>query len=275
MYRGHVNKSTFGEDLFKRYLDSRGIAYEREPQLPGISQLFDFVVEHREDGKILLEVKDVENPIRPGFGGSFDPYRPIRSQIDYARKKFKHTSDYCCALILAAPPWSLAFLEWPETVLGAMYGDIGIQIPFNRELDQYDRDQATSEFIVGRGKMIRTSEPRHTRIAALITVHEYKLWQLTLRRYLNTDDGRSRAERMNDHRSGKVTLPAADATAVGVTVWENAVATRRLPQDLFRGPMDAWWEATEGGQRLGYIGKLRRELDIDKQEDPDPFADIR
>ena len=270
-----MNKSTFGEDLFKRYLDSQGISYEREPPLPGIGRRVDFVVEHLEDGKILLEVKDVDNPVKPGFRGSFDAYRPIRSQIDDARKKFKHMSGYCCALVLAAPPWSLAFLEWPQTVLGAMYGDAGIRIPFNRDLGHFDADQVTTEFIVGRGKMVTQSESRHTRIAALITVHEYKLWQLTAKRYLNTNDGRSRAERMYDLQSGKVTLPAADATAVGVTVWENAVAARRVPQDLFRGPMDAWWEATEEGQRLGYIGQLRRELDIDKQEEPDPFADIQ
>jgi len=50
-----------------------------------------------------------------------------------------------------------------------------------------------------------------------------------------------------------------------VTVWENAVASRKLPKDLFRGEMDAWWEVTEEGRQLPtYIGRLRRELQVDK-----------
>lgn len=58
---------TFGEELFERYLQSQGIKYEREPELPGIPQLVDFVVEHQACGKILLEVKDIENE-RPAPG---------------------------------------------------------------------------------------------------------------------------------------------------------------------------------------------------------------
>jgi hypothetical protein len=47
---------------------------------------------------------------------------------------------------------------------------------------------------------------------------------------------------------------------------ENAVAPKKLPKDLFRGKMDAWWEVTDDGQQLPtFIGELRRELQVDKK----------
>jgi hypothetical protein len=63
-----MNRSTYGEQLLEEYLLSQGIVFEREPKLPGVSQLIDFVVDHPTQGKILLEVKDIVNPLPPrGF----------------------------------------------------------------------------------------------------------------------------------------------------------------------------------------------------------------
>jgi hypothetical protein len=41
-----MNKSTYGESLFEAYLVSQGIVFEREPKLPGVSQLIDLVIDH-------------------------------------------------------------------------------------------------------------------------------------------------------------------------------------------------------------------------------------
>jgi hypothetical protein len=49
---------TYGEELFESYLRGQNIAFEREPELPGISQRIDYVVDHPAAGKLLLEVKD-------------------------------------------------------------------------------------------------------------------------------------------------------------------------------------------------------------------------
>jgi hypothetical protein len=49
----------------------------------------------------------------------------------------------------------------------------------------------------------------------------------------------------------------------GVTVWENAVATKKLPGDLFKGEMDAWWKVSPGEQTLAFIGERRRSLEVD------------
>jgi hypothetical protein len=240
------------------------VKFEREPNLPGISQLIDFVVDHATHGKILLEVKDIENAMPPRGISVFNSYKPIRSHIDEGREKFKSTADYTCALVLAAPPGSFVQLNDPHVMLGAMYGDFGFKIPFDPVRGKADADQIRSEFLVGNGKMVRTTRVQNTRIAALITIQPYAVWHLAMRKYLNTDDGRLRNERYAELLRGEIDLPDENEQALGVTVWENAVATRKLPTDMFRGEMDAWWEADgRGEQSLNFIGERRRALGVD------------
>jgi hypothetical protein len=63
---------------------------------------------------------------------------------------------------------------------------------------------------------------------------------------------------------GDIEMLEVDATALGVTVWENAVASKKLPSDLFSGDMDAWWETDGmGNQSLTFVGARRRLLGID------------
>lgn len=256
-----ANKFTYGEMLFAEYLTSQNIKFEHEPELPGIRQLFDFVIDHPEADKILLDVKDIENAPMPKRSGAFSPYTPIRSHIEAGKKKFKNAKDYLCALVLVAPPISLAMLESPVVMLGAMYGNHGYIVPLDAVTGEPHRDQIRAEFLVGDGQMLRKNRVQSTRIAALITVHEYKLLQLTVRKYINTEDGRTRAERYADVRNGHIDLPDEDAIAVGVTVWENGLAAKKLPKDLFRGEMDAWWESDGSGeQRLTFIGDRRMAL---------------
>ncbi len=258
-----MNKLTFGEQLFEEYLVSQNIAFEREPTLPGVSQLIDFVVEHSTHGKILLEVKDIENAMPPRGFSSFNPYTSIREHIEEGTRKFKSASNYVCALVLAAPPGSFVQLNDPHVMLGAMYGDFGFKIPFDPERGAADPDLISSEFLIGKGKMVRKSRLQNTRIAALITVQQYKVWHLAMRKYMNTDDGRPRDERAAELRRGEVDLGDYEAVETGVTVWENAIAARKLPIDIFRGEMDAWWESTGNEQRLTFAGERRRSLGVD------------
>lgn len=62
--------------------------------------------------------------------------------------------------------------------------------------------------------MIRRIEVQNTRIAALITVMDQKLWHHAMRKYINTEDGRSRAERAHDavERREELGLPEFDAS---------------------------------------------------------------
>ena len=254
---------TYGELLFERYLLSQGISFQHEPELPGIRQRIDYFVEHPEAGKVLLEVKDIENYVK-GFG-AVDMYGPIRSHIDYGRDKFRNTADYVCALVLAAPPGSFVELESPEIMLGAMYGDFGFRIPVDVDSGSADVSSISTEFIVGRGKMVRPHRLQNTRITALITVHDWNLWNFEMKKYLNTDDGRTRKERYSDLLNGVANLPDAEISHPGVTVWENATAVRKLPKDMFRGEMDARWEVSNAGQDLTFIGERRRNLKVDQR----------
>lgn len=260
-----MNKSTYGETLFAEYLTAQGAKFDREPPLPGISQLIDFVVDHSTHGKILLEVKDIENEPPPRGFSQFDSYRSIRSHIKKGSEKFKSTSDYICALVLVAPPGSFVpqFNE-AHAMLGAMYGDFGFRIPFDPIKGEADADQIRADFIMGKGKMAHPSGVQNKRIAALITIQQFAVWNLAMKKYLNTDNGRSRDERYAELMRGEVDLPDENERALGLTVWENALASRKLPDDMFRGEMDAWWEADgKGNQSLTFIGARRRELGID------------
>jgi len=259
-----ANKSTYGERLFEEYLISQNIAFEREPRLPGMSQLIDFVISHATSGKVLLEVKDIENAPAPRGFSQINSYDPIRSHIEDGRKKFQSAREYVCALVLVAAPGSPVMLEEPQIMLGAMYGDFGYKIPFDPVRGQADADQIRAEFLVGKGKMVRATHVQNTRIAALITVHQYALWHLAMRKHANTDNGRTRGERLADISRGDLEMPDYNAIALGVTVWENAVATKKLPSDLFRGEMDAWWGTDgAGAQRLTFVGERRRALGVD------------
>jgi hypothetical protein len=80
--------------------------------------------------------------------------------------------------------------------------------------------------------------------------------------YLNTNDGRTEAERKADLYEGRININQ-DLTPC-VTVWENGTAKRRLPQDIFRGAMDAWWTCDEEGQSRSFVGQKRIDLKIDK-----------
>ncbi len=258
-----MNISTYGENLLAEYLTTQGFNFEREPKLPGVSQLIDFVIDHPTHGKILLEVKDIVNPPPIGFS-TLDPYKPIREHIEEGTRKFKSTANYVCCLVLAAPPGSFVELDEPSTMLGAMYGDLVFRVPLDTKGNKSEDAGVTWEFQIGNGKMIRPSKSQNTRIAALISIQEFAVWCLAMRKYINTDNGRSKNERLEEIRNGNAALPEdTEAREIGATIWENAVATKKLPQDLFKGPMDAWYEFSEGHQRLGFIGNRRRELGVD------------
>jgi hypothetical protein len=155
-------------------------------------------------------------------------------------------------------------LDEPTTVMGAMYGHHGFRIGLNPE--KGTADPVEPIFIPGKGKMIRKNTVQNKRIAAIVTVTEHNLWNHAMKKYINTENGRTRRERADDVlRPDEFGLPDFDDVIPGVTVWENAVASKKLPKDLFSGSMDAWWEVTPDFRQLpAFIGDLRRDLEVDK-----------
>ncbi len=258
-----MNQKTPGELAFEEYLNAQGIAYEHEPPLSFTNKLIDYVVDHPTHGKIYFEVKDINCPLPAGSFFQFDPYEPIRNHIEEGRRKFKHFADQLCALVLFAPPGSFVNLMEPHVMLGAMYGDLGFTIPVDTETGIGDASQIESKFLVGEGKMVQETRYQNTRIAALISLVRYHTFTTEAVRYIRSDDGRSEEERRGDVYSGRAGI--SQEPTLCCTVWENATAKRRLPQDLFRGPMDAWWTCDENQQVPSFIGQRRLALGIDKE----------
>jgi hypothetical protein len=258
-----MNQRTPGELAFEEYLNAHGIAFEHEPPLSFTNKLVDYVVDHPTHGRIYFEVKDINCPPPAGSFGAFDPYEPIRAHIEEGQRKFKDFADELCALVLFAPLGSFVDLMRPHVMLGAMYGNFGFTFPVNTETGIGDASKIESKFLIGEGKMVRPSRFQNTRIAALISLVSYHTYTKEALAYINTDDGRTEAERWDDAFSGRAGI--SQEPTLCCTVWENGTVKRRLPQDLFRGPMDAWWTCAEDHQGPSFIGERRLALGIEKQ----------
>lgn len=258
-----MNQKTAGELAFEEYLNGQGIAFEHEPPLSFTNKLVDYVVNHATHGRVFLEVKDIICPPPLGTFSQFDPYEPIRAHIEEGQKKFKDFSEELCALVLFAPPGSFVNLMQPHVMLGAMYGNLGFTIPFDPIVGSADASRIESKFLVGDGKMVRATRFQNTRIAALISLVSYSTFAKEAALYVRLDDGRSEEDRWDDALSGRAGIKQEPTLCV--TVWENGTAKRRLPHDIFRGPMDAWWTCDEDQQGPSFIGERRLALGVDKR----------
>lgn len=258
-------EKTPGELAFEEYLNGQGIAFEHEPPLSFTDKLIDYVVDHPTHGKIYFKVKDINCPPPAGSFGLYDPYQRIRSHIEEGRRKFKDFAEELCALVLFAPPDSVVNVNLmePHVMQGAMYGNLVITGPLDPASDTADDSQIEWKFLVGEGKMVQPSGFRSTRIAALISLVSYFTCDKEVALYLRTDDGRTVEERRLDLYEGRTNFSVVPTFCC--TVWENRTAKRRLPQDLFRGPMDAWWTCDEDRQGPSFIGGRRLALGIDKR----------
>jgi hypothetical protein len=246
-----MSSKTRGELLFEEYLVTQQIEAKHEPTHSHTNRRPDFVIAHPIAGDLIVEVKDIY-VAPPRSSGVMDMYRPIRSHIDAAREQFNPFKNHICVLVLMAAEGSFIDLSNPTSMLGAMYGSLGFTLPFDPELGRFDSSQIKREFIVGDGKMVRRTHNQHTRISAILTLHHYNIQAMRYSRHAKTPGGY--AELMND----SISFP--EEKGVGVTVWENAVASKPLPRDLFRGPLDQWWSFEGDAQELSYVGDRLREL---------------
>jgi hypothetical protein len=249
-----MNSKTSGELLFEEYLATQNIIAEHEPSHSHTTRRPDFVIDHVV-GKLIVEIKDIY-VAPPRGGGVLDMYGPIRTHIHAVREQFKPFKNHICILVLRAAEGSFIDLSNPTSMLGAMYGSVGFNLPFDPELGHFDSSQITQQFMIGDGKMVRRFHNQHTRISAILTLHQYDIQAMRYTRHAKTPKGR--VEILEE----LVSFP--EEKEVGVTVWENAVASTRLPRDLFRGPLDQWWSVEGDAQELTFVGeRLRGFRDLD------------
>ena len=140
----------------------------------------------------------------------------------------------------------------PDEVLGAMYGDAGIVIPFNTETG--DAAGEAQPAFLGRGKMIRPGwkQPANTRISALISLRYVNVGFLRLRKYV--EDSPLHGPELLMHLHEAEFDFDTEERHLGVVVWENAFAAIRFPRDLFCGDYDEIYGVEDGMQPRVFVG---------------------
>lgn len=238
---------TTGERVFGDYLTRCGISFEFEKRHAGRHKRPDFTIRYH-DSNCYFDVKD-RTRLEVGSG---DPYRWFREQIRRAGAQFKEFKGEICAVVLCpANTWSGDF-ENPDIMLGSMYGDLGVVIPFDRTRDTLDDTLARWSFL-NHGKMIRPHwrQPQHTTISALITLRSIPMGQAKLLAYAREHRKKGGAPgEWLQHDTGI----DGEERHTGVIVWENAFAAAPFPRDLFLGLYDERWSAIEGSMRRTHLG---------------------
>jgi hypothetical protein len=251
---------TAGELLFEQYLLAMQYPYEFEKEYPGRSKRPDYTVTR--SGVFLFDVKDFD-PYMPLSGGAYDPYPQIREKINQGYDKFKEFKDFPCSIVLRNNGNALVDVEFPDIVLGAMYGDAGFTFPVNMTTGGA-AGPITRSFL-GRGKMIRPGYAQNTTISALVTLRHVGVGMRRLRRIfkelpqLSIEESIAAAhERYPDFDS--------EERQLGVIVWENAVARIPLSRDLFTGLYDERWGVEGDDQRIVFRGEKLAELMAEEEE---------
>jgi hypothetical protein len=248
---------TVGEKTFEHYLDARGIKHEFERLMPGKKRPPDYTIFR--DREYLLEVKDFEATDVPE-AGAYDAYARIRSKIDSARKKFQEYEGYPCCLVLYNNDARLVDVETPHIVLGAMYGNVGVVVPFNAETGEPTGDEYQA--FLGGGKMIRPhwKNPENTRISALISLRFVELGVARLNEYVSkiksdeTDRVKRAAGVFQKLKSANIEFDRGERH-LGVIVWENSFAAIPLPRDLFNGDYDEIYGLEDKNTHRVFAGK--------------------
>lgn len=233
---------TFSELLFERYLRSQGLNdFEFEKSWPGIEKKPDYTLD-ADSSTLIFDVKEFPFKQPPAGISYANPYEPIRKKIGQVRKQFQKFKDKACTLVLYTHGFES--LYDPIAINGAMYGEVGISIPFNRKTGSASGESQT--VFAGCGKMIddKSGRMQNTTVSALITLYEVDINGLR--------GERSFAELWpNADFANFVRLQNGRDLVPAVIVWENALARIPLTRNLFAGPCDVRW--AHDGQILSRV----------------------
>lgn len=141
--------------------------------------------------------------------------------------------------MFAAGTWD-SKLVTPFVVLGAMYGNYGVSIPFDHKSQTLDSAGASHGFLKD-GKMMqpRFHKPQNTTLSALITLREFPVGQAKLAEYYARTQPDVKFHWDPDIQA-KVDFDISERQ-LGVIVWENVYAAVPLSRALFSGEWDERW----------------------------------
>ena len=255
-----MSVKNISEVLFERYLREQDLTFEFEKKYPEKSKLIDYTVPI--GGRdFLFEVKQFEQKDYPfpKSGIFVDPHRPIRSKIEQAKGKFQEYGEFPCCLVMYNNN-AFVMASDPHAVLGAMYGEVGIQMPVLAGRVTIAMPPPPVTFIGSKGKMLRRDKQYNTRISALLTLYEYALGSKRFGRWYREMSQRVKAGEL---REEDVPDPDFDVEEkhLAVTVWQNIYADIPFPDNVFRGQYDEHWGLDGEYVKRTYVGPGRIESD--------------
>jgi excisionase family DNA binding protein len=274
--RSFMRKQNVSELLFEDYLDQYKLGVpDREPTISGKNKRIDYRLGF-ENQTLWFEVKEYAEDARllDGFHGAYDPYVGIRRKIDEASKKFREYHGESCSLVLYNRNINLVDVCTPSNVLGAMLGNISWRIPM--DFEKGIETGPPSTFFSDGGKLIHphTKAPRNTTISAVIALEKLAVGQrefrVTLARKEQEEDRRLSWEEFFEFLQSQG--EAYRRTTLRVLVYENPYAKRRLPANIFAGPLDVRWGPVDGqpyidrlyvGSELAKLEAVEHELELD------------
>jgi hypothetical protein len=235
-----------GEIAFEQYLRENKIRFTYEKVWRGKRKRPDYTI-RRKPRPVILDVKELTTDV------NHFPYDWIREKINVASEQFSEFKDCPCAIVMFCNNLSLVHLKTSWIVLGGMYGNYGISIPFNNKLGRFDGDEASTGFLKN-GKMMQPhwSAPQNTTISALITLQEINVGLARTYDYYHRTQPRGMIHYDPDLQA-KVSFNPTE-THYGVIVWENEYAAVPFPRDFFTGPYDERW----GSNRDGKVKRIFR-----------------
>lgn len=227
---------TIGEERFENYLRENGYPFEYEREYPGKSKKPDYTVTR--NGITIVDVKDFDPDMPVGFM-QFDPYVRIRERITAGRKKFREYKEFPCCVVLQNNGNVFAHTEDPKVVLGAMYGNIGYEIPIKvGGGNPPGPPLPVREAFMGGAAML---PDKNTTMSALITVRYISVGMRRIRQIFKEHPTLSADEALEVARERFGQAFDLDEKRQGVIVWENAHARIPLSRQLFAGAFDQRW----------------------------------
>ncbi len=267
------------ELLFEQYLAEQGLGKpDHEPKFPGATKRVDYRLLH--NGKRLwFEVKEFADDAAliarmvPGQvgGGAYDGYKSIRNKINDAWKKFRDYDGECCSLVLFNERINLVHISAPDTVLGAMLGNIQFSIPLNLETGERV-GPITKSF--GHGGKITVSHngiAQNTTISAVIALERFPIGQREqrirfAREELQGELQQARPFSWEERFERRKSIPSDEEILLRTIICDNPHAANPLPRDIFRGPFDERWSHVDGKIAPTYVGDRLMDLERREQE---------
>lgn len=244
-----ISREDDPELLFEAYLQTVGLEYGYEHEIDGRHP--DFWIPSSDAPAVVCEVTEVQKDL-PGRVGSFDAARPVRAKIKKKAKQGKGLGALRIPFVVV-----LRSRSWPldqVTVPGAMFGRVGITMPFDPAKGAFEADEARPAF--GRDAQLQPDQHPHVSAVAVL-----RLFNPTLRSAEAVPYDRLRDLREQPDVDLAAIFEATcqvfeeleadamfepDALEPRLVVYRNVHAVNPLPSELLAGPYDECWGGFDG-----------------------------